>query len=66
MPKKIPNGFQSLHFDTLTLSPTKANWVKRWSKVGINSFIGPTMWVSSVRARKTQLRACTMVSRSVR
>jgi len=33
--EEIFDGFQSLHFDTLTLNPTKANWVERWSKVGI-------------------------------
>jgi len=49
MPKKIPNGFQSLHFDTLTLNPTRANWVKKWSKAWVISFKGPTMWVSSTR-----------------
>jgi len=32
MLEKFPNGLQGLHFDTLTLSPTKVNWVKKWSK----------------------------------
>jgi hypothetical protein len=39
------DGFQSLHFDTLTLSPPKVNWVEKWSKVGIMSLEGPTTWV---------------------
>ncbi len=60
--EKIPNGIQSLHFDTLTLSPIKVNWVERWSKVGIISLIGPTMWVLFTRDEKTDLGACTMVS----
>jgi len=60
---EIPNGFQSLHFDILTLSPTKANWVKRWSKMRIISFIGPMMWVSSTRDGKTQLGANVVVYR---
>jgi hypothetical protein len=38
MLRKIPDGFQSLHFDTLTLNPTTVNWVKRWSK-NIGNFI---------------------------
>ncbi len=42
MLEKIPDG---LHFDILTLSPTRVNWVERWSKVRIILFIGPTMWV---------------------
>jgi hypothetical protein len=63
--KEIPNGIQRLHFDTLTLSPIKVNWVERWLKVGMISFIGPTMWVSSTRDEKTQLRACIMVFRNV-
>jgi hypothetical protein len=25
MPKRIPSGLQNLHFNTLTLSPTRAN-----------------------------------------
>jgi hypothetical protein len=36
MLEEIFNGLQSLHFDTLTLSPTKPNWVERWSKAGDN------------------------------
>jgi hypothetical protein len=28
MPEEIPNGLQSLHFDILTLSPTKVNCQK--------------------------------------
>jgi hypothetical protein len=27
--EEIFDGFQNLHFDTLTLNPTKANWVER-------------------------------------
>jgi hypothetical protein len=53
MLEKIFDGLQSLHFDILTLSPTRVNWVERWSKAGIISFIGPTMWVSSARDGKT-------------
>jgi len=49
MLEEILDGIQSLHFDTLTLNPTKANWVERWSKVGIILFIGPTMWVLFVK-----------------
>jgi hypothetical protein len=45
---KILDGFQSLHFDTLTLSPTNVNWVERWSKAWVISFKGPMMWVSFV------------------
>jgi len=61
MPKKIRDRLQSLHFDTLTLSPTKVNWVKRWLKVRIISFISPTMWVLFARDGKTQLEAYAMV-----
>jgi hypothetical protein len=50
---EIHDGLQSLHFDNLTLSPTRANWVERWSKVWVISFIGCTMWVSFVRDGKT-------------
>jgi hypothetical protein len=40
MLENILEGFpESLHFDTLTLSPIQANWVERWSKVRIISFI---------------------------
>jgi len=49
---QIIDGFQNLHFDTLTLNPTKAKWVERWSKVGIISLIGPTMWVLSAKDEK--------------
>ncbi len=49
---EIPNGLQSLHFDTLTLSLTKANWVKRWPKAHVISLIGPTMWVSFAKDGK--------------
>jgi hypothetical protein len=63
MLKEIPNGLESLHFDTLTLSPTKVNWVKRWSKVQIISFIGPMKWVLSTRDGKTQPRVHVMVFR---
>jgi hypothetical protein len=55
MLEKIPDGLQSLHFNTLTLSSTMVNWVKRWSKVEIISFIKFTIWVSSVKDGKTQL-----------
>jgi hypothetical protein len=53
MLEKIPNGLQSLHFNTLTLSPTKVNSIKRWSKARIISFIGPTMCVLFIRDGKT-------------
>ncbi len=46
-------GLQNLHFDTLTLSLTWANWAEGWSKVQESSFIGPTMWISSARDGKT-------------
>jgi hypothetical protein len=48
MSKEIHDGLQSLHFDTLTLSPTKVNWVEKWLKVQVISLIGPMMWVSSI------------------
>jgi hypothetical protein len=32
MLEEIHDGLQSLHIDTLTLNPTKVNWVERWSK----------------------------------
>ncbi len=63
MPKKVPNGLQNLHFDTLTLSPTRANWVERWSKVWVISLKGPMMWVLFIRDGKAQLGANTMVSK---
>jgi hypothetical protein len=47
----------------LTLSPTRANWVERWSKAWVISFIGPMMWISFARDGKTQLGACMMVSK---
>jgi hypothetical protein len=65
MPREIPNVLQSLHFDTLTLSPTKVNWVERWSKAQGISLIGPMMWVSSIRDGKMQLGARVMVSKGV-
>ncbi len=65
MLEEIHDGFQNLHFDTLILNPTKANWVERWSKVGIISFIRPTMCLSFVRDGKTQLGACAMVFKNV-
>jgi hypothetical protein len=43
MLEKILDGFHSLHFDTLTLSPIKANWVERWAKAETISFKGPMM-----------------------
>jgi hypothetical protein len=49
---KILNGLQSLHFNTLTLSPTRVNWVERWSKTRVISLIGPTMQVLSVKDGK--------------
>jgi hypothetical protein len=61
MPGKILDGFQSLHFDTLTLNQTRVNWVKRWSETCVISLIGPTTWVSFARDGKTQLKAHTMV-----
>jgi len=65
MPGEIPNGFQSLHFNTLTLSPTRANWVERWSQARVISLIGPMMWVSSATNGETQLGARAMVSNKV-
>jgi hypothetical protein len=65
MLEEILDGLQRLHFITLTLSPTKANWVERWSKGGIISLIGPTMCVSFARDGKTQLEACTIIFKSV-
>jgi hypothetical protein len=55
MPKNILDGFQSFDFDfdTLTLSPTRINWVEKWSKAHVISLKGPMMWVSSVRDGKT-------------
>jgi hypothetical protein len=58
-------GLQNLHFDTLTLNSIRANWVKRWSKVKIILFIGPMMWISSIRDGNTWMGACTIVFRSV-
>jgi hypothetical protein len=52
MPGEIPYRLQNLHFDTLTLSPTKVKWVERWLKVRVISFKGLTMWVSSARDGK--------------
>jgi len=49
---KILDGLQSLHFDILTLSLIKVNWVERWSKAQVMSLISPTMWVSFVRDGK--------------
>jgi len=66
MPQKIFDELQSLHFNTLTLNPTRANWVEKWSKAGTTSLIGPMMWVSSIRDGKTQLGACAMDFRNVR
>jgi hypothetical protein len=66
MPRKIPNGLQSLHFDTLTLSLTRVNWVERWLKAWVISLIGPIVWVSSIRDGKTHLGAYAMVSTRVR
>jgi hypothetical protein len=37
---KIPITLQNLHFDILTISPTRTNRVKRWSKVRVISLIG--------------------------
>ncbi len=53
MLEEIHDGFQNLHFDTLILNPTKANWVERWSKVEIISLIRPIMCVLSARDGKT-------------
>jgi hypothetical protein len=50
MPKEIPDGFQSLHFDTLTLSSIMVNWVERCSKARI---IFPTMCVLFTKDGKT-------------
>jgi hypothetical protein len=59
------DGFQSLHFNTLTLSPTRVNWVERQLMVGIISFKRPTMWLSFTRDGKTQLGGRAMVCRNV-
>jgi hypothetical protein len=61
MPGEIPNGFQSLHFNTLTLSPTRANWVERWSQTRVISLIGPMMWVSSVTDGEMQFTTRNLV-----
>ncbi len=53
MPKETLDEFQRLNFNILTLSPTRVNQVKRWSKARIISLKGPTMWVSFVRDGKT-------------
>jgi hypothetical protein len=58
---EIPDGLQSLHFHTLTLSPTRVNWVEKWSNTQIISFMGPMMWISSAKDGKTQLGARMMV-----
>jgi hypothetical protein len=63
MPKEIHDGFQSLHFDTLTLSLTRVNWVKRWSKAQVISLKGPTMWISSTKDGNTQLGAYALIFR---
>jgi hypothetical protein len=61
MPKEIPDGLQNLHFDILTLNPTRVNWVKRWSKIRVISFKGPMMWVSSTRnVKKTWYVKCIL------
>jgi hypothetical protein len=54
-PKK--SWMDSLHFNT------RVNWVKRWSKTCVISFIGLTMWMSSTKEGKMQLGACKMVFR---
>jgi hypothetical protein len=66
MLEEILDGIQSLHFDTLTLNPTKVNRVERWSKVGIILFIGPTIWVLSVRELKDIVKGLCNGFRSVR
>jgi len=48
---------------TLTLSPIKANSVKRWSKVETISFIGLTMCVLPIRDVNIWLGAHAMVSK---
>jgi hypothetical protein len=65
MPGKIPEEFQNLHFDTLTLSPTWVNWVEKWLKAQESSLIGPTMWTSSIRDGKTHLGAYALVFKKV-
>jgi hypothetical protein len=57
---KIPNGLQSLHFDILTLSLTRANWVERWLKTWVISLKGLMIWVSWAKNGKTQLVACVI------
>jgi hypothetical protein len=49
----------------LTLSPTKANRVEKWSKARIISLIRPMMWVSSARDGKTQLKVHAMVFKTI-
>jgi len=66
MPKDNLNELQNLPFDGLTLSPTKANWVEKWSKAGIISFIKSTMWVLFTKDEKTQLGVHAMIFRNVR
>jgi hypothetical protein len=63
---EIIDGLQTLHFDTLTLRSTRANWVKRWSNAQIISLISSTMWVSSTKDEKMQLRTCAMIFRKAR
>jgi hypothetical protein len=65
VPKNNLDGLQNLHFDTLTLNPIRANWVEKWSKARIISFIRPMMWVSSAKDGKTQLGVHIMVFKSV-
>jgi hypothetical protein len=62
---EILDKLQSLHFDTLTLNPTRVNWVERWSKAGVISLKGPMMWVLSTKDGKMQLGARAMVSRKI-
>jgi hypothetical protein len=54
-----------LHFDTLNLSPTRANWVERWSKAWAISLIGPTMWVLSIKDGEMQLGASVIIFKKV-
>jgi hypothetical protein len=59
---EIPDGLQNLHFDTLTLSLTRVNWVEWWSNAQIISLIDLVLRISSIRDGEMQLGARMMVS----
>jgi hypothetical protein len=64
MLEKIPYEFHNLHFDTLTLSPFRVNWVERWMKAKTILFIRPMMCISFTKDGKTHPKDHTMVFRS--